>query len=207
MIVIVDYDMGNLASIKNMFHKIGYADTIISRDYKDIEKADGIILPGVGAFDQGIKNLKRFGLDLAIKNSVINKKKKIIGICLGMQLLGESSEEGRLSGLGLIPFHSVKFNYDSKKFKIPHMGWDEIIIRKDDPIVNNMDKDEQRFYFVHSYHAVCDNESDVLMTCNYGYEFVAAVSKGNVYGFQFHPEKSHKFGIQLFRNYLEIIQE
>ena len=204
MIVIVDYDMGNLASIKNMLHKIGDDSAIISHDCKDIENADKIILPGVGAFDQGVQNLKRFGLDLAIKNSVLNKKIPILGICLGMQLLGEGSEEGNLSGLGLIPFHSIKFNLDTNEYKIPHMGWDEIRIRKIDPIITDMDKDMQRFYFVHSYHAVCDNENDVLMTCNYGYEFAAAVSKENIYGVQFHPEKSHKFGMQLFRNYLGV---
>lgn len=202
MIVIVDYDMGNLASIKNMLHKIGVDSAVISRDFKDIECAEKIILPGVGAFDQGIQNLKKYSLDEAIKSSVLNYNRPILGICLGMQLLGDGSEEGNMPGLGLIPFHSIRFKFDTNEYKIPHMGWDEVTIKKNDPIVSDMYEELQRFYFVHSYHAVCDYEDDILMTCNYGYEFVAAVSKGNVYGFQFHPEKSHKYGMQLFRNYL-----
>lgn len=203
MIVIIDYDMGNLASIKNMFRKIGYEDVLISKSPQDIMNADKYILPGVGAFDQGVKNLKFSGLYEVVKDEVILKKKPILGICLGMQLLGRFSEEGNLKGLELLPLNSIKFSLGDD-FKIPHMGWDEVEIKKWDPLVNNMMGNEQRFYFVHSYHAKCDDASSVLMTCNYGYTFAAAVFGQNVYGVQFHPEKSHRFGKRLFENYIRI---
>ncbi len=203
MIVIIDYDMGNVASIKNMFHKIGFDGIIISYDHKDIIGADKLILPGVGAFDQGMKNLTESGLDSVIKEAVLEKGKPIMGICLGMQLLGRSSEEGSRKGLGLLPFDSVRFKADSD-IKIPHMGWNEVSIRKSIPITSGMTEELQRFYFVHSYHAVCDNEDNILMTCNYGYEFTAAVCGGNVLGFQFHPEKSHRYGMKVFENYIRV---
>ena len=201
MIVIIDYDMGNLGSIKNMLHRIGCNDVKISRELTDIDAADKLILPGVGAFDQGVNNLKRFDLYDSIRNAANQGCKDIMGICLGMQLLGRYSEEGNLEGLGLIPFDSMRFKLDGD-YKVPHMGWYDVKIQKDIAIVDGMSEQEQRFYFVHSYHAVCDNGSDVLMTCEYGYEFAAAVSKENIYGFQFHPEKSHKYGMQLFKNFI-----
>jgi glutamine amidotransferase len=195
--------MGNLGSIKNMLHRIGCDEVIISRDPSDIEKADKLILPGVGAFDQGIKNLTDFGLFDAIKAAVIGQKTPIMGICLGMQLLGRKSEEGSAEGLALIPFDTVRFKLD-ENYKIPHMGWSDVEITKRDNMTQNLSDAEQRFYFVHSYHALCDNEADVLMTCEYGYKFAAAVSHDNVFGFQFHPEKSHKYGMELFKNYIKV---
>ncbi len=203
MITIIDYDMGNVASIKNMFHKIGADDVKISREKDDILTATKLVLPGVGAFDQGISNLRAFGIYDFIREAVIDKHVPIMGICLGMQLLGRKSEEGKLEGLALLPFDTIRFNLDSE-YKIPHMGWSDVSIHKNSPIVENMIDTEQRFYFVHSYHAVCDDTKDVLMTCNYGYDFVAAVSRDNVYGFQFHPEKSHKYGMEIFKNYVRI---
>ncbi len=203
MIVIIDYDMGNLGSIKNMLHRIGCDEVVISRDHNDIIRADKLILPGVGAFDQGVNNLIRFDLFDTIKKAVVEDGKIIMGICLGMQLLGRRSEEGVETGLNLIPFDSIRFRLGND-YKIPHMGWSDIEIEKDDPITDNMHNVEQRFYFVHSYHAQCDNESDVLMNCEYGYKFAAAVSCDNVYGFQFHPEKSHKYGMELLKNFVRI---
>lgn len=203
MITIIDYDMGNVASIKNMFHKIGADDVKISRAKDDILEADKLVLPGVGAFDQGIINLKGFGIYDLIREAVLDKHIPIMGICLGMQLLGRKSEEGKLEGLALIPFDSVRFNLPYE-YKVPHMGWNNVLIKKNSSIVDNMTGTEQRFYFVHSYHAVCDDTADILMTCNYGYEFVAAVSRDNVFGFQFHPEKSHKYGMEIFKNYVRM---
>lgn len=203
MIVIIDYDMGNIGSIKNMLHKIGADDVLISREPDDLEEADKLILPGVGAFDQGVNNLHKYGLFDLIKDAVTTKGKVIMGICLGMQLLGRGSEEGTLDGLGLLEFDSVRFRLDNN-FKVPHMGWSDVEIYKDEPIVETLSEMDPRFYFVHSYHAVCDNESDILMTCEYGYQFAAAVSNENVYGFQFHPEKSHRYGMELMRNYLKV---
>ena len=202
MIVILDYDMGNVGSIKNILHKIGEKEVMISRNANDIEKADKIILPGVGAFDSGMNNLKKFGLIEIIQNFALVDKKPILGICLGMQLLGKSSEEGQQKGLGLIPFVNYKFCL-SPQYKIPHMGWDYVkIIDKKCPLVKNLE-DEQRYYFVHSYFAKCEDEKNILMTCDYGHEFVAAVAKDNIVGVQFHPEKSHQFGMKLLRNFLE----
>ena len=203
MIVIVDYGMGNLASIKNMLHRIGYDDVAISGEAKDISCAAKLILPGVGAFDQGMKNLSEKGLADAIREAVLERGKPILGICLGMQLLGRSSEEGEGPGLGLLPFDTVRFRLGDE-YKIPHMGWNEIKIKNETPLTDGMAEEVQRFYFVHSYHAVCDDDKTVMMTCDYGYDFAAAVYSEHIYGVQFHPEKSHRFGMRLLENYARL---
>lgn len=200
MIVIIDYDMGNIASIKNMLHRIGYDDVIISGNIKDVSKADKLILPGVGSFDQGMRNLSETGLKEAIRDAVLGKNKPILGICLGMQLLGRTSEEGNLRGLELLSFDTIRFSFN-EGYKIPHMGWNEVKVLKDIPLTRGMRDDFSRFYFVHSYHAICDNSDTILMTSFYGYEFTAAVHERNVYGVQFHPEKSHRYGMRLLENY------
>lgn len=202
MILILDYDMGNIASIKNMLHSIGYDDVLISGDPSDIEKADKIILPGVGAFDTGMRNLHERGLVEPLRHAAKEGGKPVLGICLGMQLLGLDSEEGSSEGLSLIPFHTVRFNLD-ENYKVPHMGWNDVRQEKDDCKLTQYLTDEPaRFYFVHSYHAVCDNDENSLMTAEYGYRFTAAVCRGNIYGVQFHPEKSHKFGKALMKGYV-----
>lgn len=202
MIAIVDYGLGNLGSIANMLKVIGEKPKITS-DKEIIKNADGIILPGVGAFDAGMKKLIDTGLDKAIKECA-NSGIPVLGICLGMQLLSNKSEEGKLQGLGLIPFECKKFSFSKNSdFKIPHMGWDIVDIKKDCTLVKNF-KGTQRYYFVHSYHAVCESIDNVLMTCDYGYEFAAAVIKDNVMGVQFHPEKSHDFGLALLSNFVEM---
>lgn len=200
MIAVIDYGIGNVSSIVNMLKKIG-AEAILAKTSKDIELAEKIILPGVGAFDTGMKKLKESGLIDAIMVHATNKK-PILGICLGMQMLGIRSEEGKEPGLGLIPFEVVKFKFEDKKnLKIPHMGWDIVSMElKDDPILKGLDE-IQRYYFVHSYHAKCDQNENVLMNCEYGYVFPAAVKNYKIYGFQFHPEKSHKFGMALLENF------
>ena len=202
MIVILDYDMGNVGSIQNILNKIGQKDVLISRETDAIDKADKLVLPGVGAFDTGMNNLKKYNLVEPIIDFVQNKKKPLLGICLGMQLLGRGSEEGSEKGLGLIPFDNIRFQLDHN-YKIPHMGWNSIeIVNKNIPIVKNLEQ-RQRYYFVHSYHAKCDNVDNILMTCEYGYSFAAAVVKEKVYGVQFHPEKSHQFGMLLLKNFVE----
>ena len=205
MIAILDYGLGNLGSIANMLKVIGEKSKITSnRD--EIEKADGIILPGVGAFDAGMQKLNEIGLTEIIKEQS-EVGKPILGICLGMQLLGWRSEEGKLSGLGLIPFECKRFVFpEDSDLKIPHMGWDIVDIKKKHPIVTGLEG-TQRYYFVHSYYAVCDNPDNVLMTCEYGYEFAAAVIKNNVIGVQFHPEKSHDFGMALLSNYVKMCRK
>lgn len=201
MIAVIDYGMGNMGSIINIFHKIGVS-SILTSDIEQIEEADKLILPGVGAFDNGMRNLNTGGLAEAIKVHAMEKQKPLLGICLGMQLLGRRSEEGKAGGLGLIPFDNKRFKFeDTTNLKIPHMGWDIVENAiKDDPLTKGLSS-LQRYYFVHSYHAVCDNEENVLMRCDYGYSFASAVKKGNIYGVQFHPEKSHKFGMALLDNF------
>ncbi len=204
MIAILDYGLGNLGSIFNMLKVIGEKSKITC-DRDVIRAAGGIILPGVGAFDAGMERLNELNLTELIREEAATGK-PVLGICLGMQFLGRRSEEGRLNGLNLIPFECKKFSFDGSGLKIPHMGWDVVKFKKEHPILNGLNG-RQRYYFVHSYHAVCDDDSDVLMTCDYGYEFVAAVARENVIGVQFHPEKSHDFGLALLRNFVNICEE
>lgn len=199
MIAIIDYGLGNLGSIANMLKVIG-AKSVITFDKDVIHKADKIILPGVGAFDAGIRNLQERNLKEFLQEEAHNGK-PILGICLGMQLLGRRSEEGSLAGLGLIPFDNVRFGLEEKShLKVPHMGWDIVKFEQHSSLLDGIEG-TQRYYFVHSYHAKCDSPANVLMTCDYGYEFAAAVVKDKVYGVQFHPEKSHNFGMTLLENF------
>lgn len=202
MIAILNYGVGNVGSIRNMLKHIN-VDAIITHDPDDIERADKLILPGVGSFDSGMEKLAASNLIDSIRKHVLEKEKPLLGICLGMQMLGRRSEEGVLAGLDLIPFDCIRFRIDSSALKIPHMGWDTVKFEQSDVVVENL-VETQRYYFVHSYHAVCDNPEDILFTCDYGYEFPAAVKHGNVYGFQFHPEKSHRFGMALLKNFASL---
>ena len=200
MIAILDYGIGNLGSIKNMLNKIG-AETVIDDSIKEIEQADKLILPGVGSFDNGMRCLREKEFDKVIIEQVCDNKKPILGICLGMQMLGRKSEEGKEKGLDLIPFDNKRFSFADDGLKVPHMGWNYVdIINRENNLVKDIEE-KQRYYFVHSYHAVCDSRENVLMTCDYGYEFAAAVINGNIYGTQFHPEKSHNFGMKLLENF------
>jgi glutamine amidotransferase len=202
MIVIVDYRLGNLGSIKNMLKRIG-SESLISSNVSDIERAERLILPGIGNFDQGMRNLEVLGLLPVLEDKVFQKKTPILGICLGMQLFTRKSEEGESTGLGWIDGEVVRFKFDDKErhMKIPHMGWNLVEIRQRDPLFEEM-YPEPRFYFVHSYHVACRNEEEVLTQTFYGYEFVSSVKKENIYGVQFHPEKSHKFGMKLLDNFV-----
>lgn len=201
MVGIINYGLGNLGSIKNMLKAIG-EKSVISSDSDILSTCDRYILPGVGAFDAGMAKLNELGLADYIKKVAQVEKKPILGICLGMQLLGRRSDEGELNGLDLIPFETVRFELDHTELKIPHMGWDIVDFKQEHPLVKNL-TGQQRFYFVHSYHAKCDSIENVLMTCDYGYEFAASVCKDNVMGVQFHPEKSHDFGMALLKNFVE----
>lgn len=204
MISIIDYGLGNLGSISNMLKVIG-EKSVISSDIGIINASDGIILPGVGAFDAGMSKLKETGLDQIIIDEALSGK-PVLGICLGMQLLGRKSEEGNLQGLSLIPFECKRFVFDDSRLKVPHMGWDIVNIKKDHSIIHNLNQ-KQRYYFVHSYYAECDDDNNVLMTCDYGHTFTAAVCNKNIIGVQFHPEKSHDFGLALLRNYVDLCRE
>lgn len=202
MIIIIDYGMGNLGSILNMLRKIG-AEARISSDPGEIENSDKIIIPGVGAFDSGMTNLTKMDLIPVLYEKVINRKTPFLGICLGMQLLTKKSEEGSLPGLGWLDAETKRFSFGSEqRLKIPHMGWNMIAVKKESPLLQEM-YSEPRFYFVHSYHVVCNDPNDVLATTYYGYDFVSSVQRGNIFGVQFHPEKSHKCGMKLLKNFVE----
>ncbi len=202
MIVIVNYGMGNLGSIRNMFNKIGTGSTI-SSSADQIVTADKLVLPGVGAFDNGMTQLEQLGLLEPLIDKVIGKKTPVLGICLGMQLMTKNSEEGKKPGLGWIDARTVRFKHPATvNLKVPHMGWNSVHLRKESSLFTEMF--EHRFYFVHSYHAACANDEDVLATTAYGYDFVSAFQHENIIGVQFHPEKSHKFGMQLLKNFSEL---
>ena len=203
MIAIIDYNMGNLASVKNAFAKLG-KDTVVESDPAKFKEYDKLILPGVGAFGDAMQHLKERDMVEAIKAFAASGK-PMLGICLGMQLLFESSEEfGAHEGLGLIKGHVVHF--DSAAFeeplKVPHMGWNRMFT-KEHPLFENLD-DEHYLYFVHTYHAVCDNAEDIIGETYYGYKFTSAVAHGNIMGIQPHPEKSHDNGLKILENFIKL---
>lgn len=200
MIVIVDYDMGNVGSIANMLLKIG-APAVITADANQIEAADKLILPGVGAFDTGMSNLQRSGL-LPVLNAKVEQGTPVLGICLGMELLTLGSEEGECAGLGWIAGRTVRFRFPdgTDRLNVPHMGWNRVRPTASTTLLHGLAA-ENRFYFVHSYHVLCDAEADVAGWTPYGYDFASVVEHDNVMGTQFHPEKSHRFGMALLRNF------
>ena len=199
MIVVIDYGLGNVGSVANMLEELDIENEITCNP-EIIRQADKLILPGVGSYDKGMSLLESSGIAELIKEAAIQGK-PILGICLGMQLLGKKSEEGSLDGLGLIPFNNNRFrSTEERKLKIPHMGWDTVKYIRESPLTDGLLSGD-RYYFVHSYHAVCDNNEHILITCDYGGEFAAAVCKDNIYGVQFHPEKSHFFGMKLLENF------
>jgi glutamine amidotransferase len=204
MIVIIDYGMGNLGSILSMLKKIG-AKAVISSNVEEIGQADKLILPGVGAFDSGMRSLNERGFRDVLDRKVLKEKTPILGICLGMQLLSKGSEEGTLEGMGWIDADTVRFRFDGSQtgLKIPHMGWNTVQVVNESPIFHDM-YEEPRFYFVHSYHVACRNEADVMTRTSYGFDFTSSVARGNIMGVQFHPEKSHKFGMRLLKNFAEL---
>ena len=202
MLTIVDYGLGNLASIQNMLKKIG-GESIISSSMEEIIKAKRLILPGVGHFEKGMDNLYKSGLIPTLNELVLEKKIPILGICLGMQLMTSKSEEGNVEGLNWIEADTVKFKINSSNFKIPHMGWSKVDFKLNEPIAENL-YDEARFYFVHSYHVSCINQQNVLGKTIYEFPFHSAIKKNNIIGVQFHPEKSHRFGMQLLNNFIKI---
>lgn len=194
---IVDYGLGNLGSVRNMFKRVG-AQSISVRTADEIASADKVLLPGVGAFDTGVARLVDAGLIDALR-AFAKTGRPLLGICLGMQLLLDGSDEGAKDGLGLVPGRSVRFD-ESIGIRVPHMGWNLVNPTREDPLVAGL-PDESRFYFVHSYHVVTDRTEDTLAITDYGAPFTSMIRSGNVMGAQFHPEKSHTFGMTIMSNF------
>jgi glutamine amidotransferase len=202
MIVIIDYGLGNVFSVIGAVEKLGFK-VKISNKIKDLEKADKLILPGVGAFSDGMKNLKELGLIEPLNRLVLKEKKPILGICLGCQLMAkESFEFGHHQGLGWIDGSVIKLEPNSKELRVPHVGWDELIQRKKSILFKGIPEDAL-FYYTHSFYMKCNNPEDVLGECDYGGWFTAAFQQANIYGTQFHPEKSQLHGLNLLKNFLE----
>lgn len=203
MIVIVDYDTGNIGSIVNMIKKAGGESTVTS-DLSVIAGAKKLIIPGVGAFDNGMKNLRDFNLIDTLNQKVLEEKVPVLGICLGMQLMAKSSEEGSLPGLGWVDAVCKKFDFSNTEtpLRIPHMGWNEAIVKQSEGLFRNMYADAS-FYFVHSYYVECSNASDIASVTHYGTEFTSSLQHENIYATQFHPEKSHKYGLLVIKNFVE----
>ena len=201
MITIVDYNMGNLGSIANMLKKLGVAGEITAA-HDRIASATKLILPGVGAFDAGMENLERAGLIPLLNRRVLDAHVPVLGICMGMQLMTQCSSEGQRRGLGWIDAEAVRFQPTDAGLKVPHMGWNRVAPLREAALIDAL-PEEPRFYFVHSYYIRCRNEDDALLSTTYGTPFHSAFNRGNVWGVQFHPEKSHKFGMRLLRNFAE----
>ena len=199
MIAIIDYKAGNLFSVKNAFDKLGI-ETIITSDIDIIKKSDKLLLPGVGAFENAMNNLRTMGLDVVIKDEV-KLGKPLFGICLGMQLLFDSSEEyGYHEGLKILDGKIIHFDFkNEKELKIPHMGWNSITNCNGSKLFDGLDK--QFVYFVHSYHLITDNQDYKQIMTNYGYEFCSAIEYNNIFATQFHPEKSGEVGLKILEKY------
>ena len=200
MILILDLNLGNLGSIQNMLKKIGFK-SIISNNKKDLEEAKKIILPGVGSFDKGMQSLENLKIKNILRDKVLNQKIPLLGICLGMQLLLQKSEEGKKKGLGFIQGKVIKFS--NIKLKVPHMGWNQVTITKNTSLTKDINS-KFRFYFVHSYHVELKNSSETIMSTDYGKDFISGLQSENIMGVQFHPEKSHKYGMQILKNFVKI---
>jgi imidazole glycerol-phosphate synthase subunit HisH len=203
MIAIIDYGMGNLRSVKRKMDRIG-VKSIITSDPEEIKKSDRIILPGVGHFAKAVSEIKNRGLWDLLKDQVLVEKKPVLGICLGMQLMAKYSEEGNSEGFGWFDAKVIRFKVsDTIRYKIPHMGWNTITPLKDSSLFEKIALDSE-FYFVHSYYVLCNNQDDVLAKTNYDFSFTSVFQTENIFGVQFHPEKSHDAGEMLLRNFINM---
>ena len=205
MIAIVNYELGNLMSVAGAVERLGYEATITSSQF-DLERADRLILPGVGAFADGMKNLKSIGLIEILTDLVKIKKVPILGICLGFQLLAiESCEFGHHQGLGFIDASVIRLDPEDKNLRIPHVGWNDCLASRENIIMDEIPQDAL-FYYVHSYHVKCADSDIVTGECEYGMRFTAAIRQGNIFATQFHPEKSQLHGLKLLQNFIEKVK-
>jgi glutamine amidotransferase len=204
VIAIVDYGSGNIKAIFNIYHRLGIPAFVASRA-EELERATKVILPGVGAFDQVIRHLEASGIRPALADCVLNRNVPLLGVCVGMQLLAKSSDEGTLSGLGWIDGHVKKFDCSrfTQRTHLPHMGWNDVRVVRPHPLLEDLDGDAI-FYFLHSYYFSCNSADNVLAEADYGGPFACAVHTRNIFGVQFHPEKSHQAGIHLLRNFANL---
>lgn len=201
MLTIIDYGLGNIAAIQNVYKQINIP-TKLAQNSNDIVNASRLILPGVGAFDSAMKKLNASGMVDALNEVVLHKKTPILGICVGMQILANEGEEGVLPGLGWIKGKVKKLSHG---LRLPHMGWNTISYQKNHHNLLNFTDEDVHFYFLHSYYFECEVAENILAQTQYGIEFSSIVNNGNIYGVQFHPEKSHRYGVMLLKNFSEIV--
>lgn len=202
-VAIIDYQMGNVFSVEKMIKRLGY-QVVVTSEKRVIEGADKLILPGVGHFGKAMDNLRALQILETLNDAAHIAKKPILGICLGMQLLAQKSEEGDVAGLGWLQGEIVKFNIaDKMKYKVPHTGWNSVQVKKESKLMKHINGNAE-FYFVHSFYFTNGRSEDILTETIYEENFVSAVEKGNIFGVQFHPEKSHDAGIQLIKNFIEL---
>lgn len=201
--VIIDYGVGNVGAVANMIRRVG-GDALVSRDPGEIREADRIILPGVGAFDRAMEQLRGAGVIDVLSECVLERRTPLLGVCVGMQILGAGSEEGQEPGLGWIKAHVERFRQPREGFamRVPQMGWNLLRHARTDPLLAGFEAGDFYLYFLHSYHMVCEDTANVVAWTRYGYDFPSLVRSGNIWGVQGHPEKSHRFGMALFRNFL-----
>lgn len=204
MISIVDYGLGNIQAFLNVYRRLN-VDAVRATNADDLRGATKVILPGVGAFDRAMQRLEASGMRSVLDDLVLDQHVPVLGVCVGMQMLANRSDEGDALGLGWIPGHVERMDHigGSGPLALPHMGWNDVTPTKNSRLFAGLNP-EPRFYFLHSYYVVCERPSDIAATANYGSDFSCAVSTGNIYGVQFHPEKSHQFGTRLLQNFAEI---
>lgn len=204
MITIIDYGVGNIKAFQNAYKKLGIKVSV-AQSPNDIKAAERLILPGVGHFDYAMQRFFDSGMMEITNEMVLNRKTPVLGVCVGMQMLAKSSDEGRLPGLGWVNAAVRKFDsaQSSEPGRLPHMGWNAVISQKENPLLLNLEKNA-RFYFLHSYYFNCTDGEDSIAISHYGSDFASIINHRNIYGVQFHPEKSHHFGVQLLKNFAEI---
>lgn len=203
MIGIIDYGLGNVKAFANVYKKLNISNRIV-RYPQDLDKVSKIILPGVGAFDHAMHKLQQSGMKQILTERVLDHKVPVLGICVGMQILARSSEEGNASGLGWVNAKVKRFCPEPESdMQIPHMGWNDIRLMRENAILHDLEQDS-RFYFLHSFYFEVDHNEDMIAATDYYGEFASVVNKGNVFGVQFHPEKSHQWGIKLLKNFVDL---
>lgn len=204
MITIVDYGLGNISAFANVYRRLD-RPVLVAQNADQLDDADRIVLPGVGSFDHAMERLEESGMRSKLDEMVLGRKVPVLGVCVGMQMMGISSEEGELGGLGWIDgvVRRLGFGLQRNDMVLPHMGWNDVLAERGSGLFDGLDQ-EARFYFLHTFAFYCNNDSDIAARADYGEDFVCAISHGNIHGVQFHPEKSHHFGVRLLENFARV---